>query len=932
MNGDNHQSSPSYRDWKPGRYAVRFERWDPGNARGVRIALHGADPFVAEVAGAAPPVENDYTAIGHSYLKALNDFLGENGGDGLGLPAGWLDALDPELLPKPLRWLPLWPAPDDDGDGIRTPEFPLASWNLERKTSPDPEADPDRTVVLVAAETVPRPDGQRPFSLDFGLRVPMVLRPRPGGGWEVHVRSMTAELPFAPYRSFTEVLAARKLAPAGPDGLLETFAVDRLAEATEAYGADIADRLQMDRELVYEDFRVRWHDEEAPTIAAVEMLGRGTGALRKKPRPVPYAFTVDLVPTADGQTFEPGEPGGARKHLLAANAGPAGVFPDVFPQDPPSWRDMTDLDSDPGAYDWAMRRPTRGDSDLDRYRVPPPGGPEQGMPLDHRHFKVRNCPGYVHGDPDNDAPKHVMVPGGVLLPVRDNDVSALCAFANCSRFYDLVAGFGIDLDTFVVAARPEMQVHYRSGITPGPGRDGQTVNAQVTIEPATAAAFLPEPLRTIEMHLALGELSRARPSIAPSEPAWAQPLGIAASPRWIWHEFGHVLIASRLGDLEFDFAHSAGDAMAAVISDPYSRLADSGGGVAGDFRGMTYPWVFIPRRHDRCVMLGWSWSGTLNRSLLDAPAFQRDGRKGYIGEQILSSTLFRLYRSLGGDTVRADDKPNFALRERASLVTMYLLIQAVRSMAQPPSVAEALETCMEDADTGLTTPLALGGGDGWTGGRARKVVRWAFEAQGMFPPDRRVDHNAPGLAPAVDVYIPDGRPPEEMTGSGPVRHRPGGYVPVSLDWDGERKWQAIGKDLTLFPFRITLGNRGDQPATGLRMRAWFGLASGDPAARDWDMGDRIAWLPAIGPIDLGITIPGHGTVRAAAALEEAAAPAAAAGAAVLLLVEITCADDRANSDPAALLPTAIVDRPPEVPRHVADLVANDNNLGLWTLS
>jgi hypothetical protein len=340
-------------------------------------------------------------------------------------------------------------------------------------------------------------------------------------------------------------------------------------------------------------------------------------------------------------------------------------------------------------------------------------------------------------------------------------------------------------------------------------------------------------------------------------------------------------------------------------------------------------------------LLGWSWSGALNRTLLDAPGFQTEGRKGYISEQILSSTLFRLYRILGGDTQRADESPNFALRERASLITLYLLIEAVRSMAQSPSVAEALEEGMEVADVGLTTPLAFGplsilpapvsgAADAWTGGRASKVVRWAFEAQGLFPPDRNVNHNAPGLPLAVDIYIPDRRPREERTDGGIVHYRSGGYVPVSLDWDGARRWQGDPQALLASPFTVPVGNRGDQPASGLRLRAWLGSANGDPASADWDMEENIVWAFVLGPFDLGIVVPADGLASTEIAIEDALADLGHVQ--VLVLVEISCDDDRANSDPAAMRPTAIADdgAPPTVPRHLADLVANDNNLALWS--
>jgi hypothetical protein len=261
-------------------------------------------------------------------------------------------------------------------------------------------------------------------------------------------------------------------------------------------------------------------------------------------------------------------------------------------------------------------------------------------------------------------------------------------------------------------------------------------------------------------------------------------------------------------------------------------------------------------------------------------------------------------------------------------------------MAQPPSVAEMLEVAMEAADTALTAPLSFAplnprgplkddGADAWIGGRAHKVVRWAFEAQGMFAPDPAIDHNAPGRSMPVDIYIPDRRPHDEAAGSGAVRHRPGGYVPVSLDWDGARRWQADPNALrSQVPPAVTVGNRGEVTAEAVRLRAWWGIAWGDPGEPGWDMKNRIVWLQSYQSPGPGVDVPSDGEAEAVAE-DAGAGPPAAAGTFWLLLVEVTCPDDPANSDPAALLATAIAGMPPRKPRHLADLVANDNNLALW---
>ena len=87
--------------------------------------------------------------------------------------------------------------------------------------------------------------------------------------------------------------------------------------------------------------------------------------------------------------------------------------------------------------------------------------------------------------------------------------------------------------------------------------------------------------------MALADLStRGRKPWNGTKRSSAEPLGIAADARWIWHEIGHVLLTTSVGDLQFRFAHSPGDALAAIVSDPESELATD-----ANWRGATFPWV-----------------------------------------------------------------------------------------------------------------------------------------------------------------------------------------------------------------------------------------------------------------------------------------------------------------------------------------------------
>src|SRR5262249_41035880 len=136
------------------------------------------------------------------------------------------------------------------------------------------------------------------------------------------------------------------------------------------------------------------------------------------------------------------------------------------------------------------------------------------------------------------------------------------------------------------------------------------------------------------------------------------------------------LIAST-GTPEFPFAHSAGDALAAVICDLDSRIGE----LAPAARGVTFPWVQALRRHDRLATDGWAWHGTIYSSVRD----MRDPG-GYLGEQALSSTLWRLYLALGGDAVQGNSNvPDLPARRRAAAYTAYLVVSAIRSLGPSSS-------------------------------------------------------------------------------------------------------------------------------------------------------------------------------------------------------------------------------------------------------
>ena len=133
---------------------------------------------------------------------------------------------------------------------------------------------------------------------------------------------------------------------------------------------------------------------------------------------------------------------------------------------------------------------------------------------------------------------------------------------------------------------------------------------------------------------------------------------------------------------------------------------------------------------------------------------------GYLSEQILSTTMFRAYRSIGGNAASANR------REFAARYMAYLMLQAVgmRNQTNNPSSAADFLLALQTADaTNWTSEGVFGGAYG-------KVLTWAFEKQNL-------NNGAP---PSVDVYIDDGR-------AGEYR-----YVPVH--WATTTIWNRRNPD------------------------------------------------------------------------------------------------------------------------------------------
>ncbi len=395
---------------------------------------------------------------------------------------------------------------------------------------------------------------------------------------------------------------------------------------------------------------------------------------------------------------------------------------------------------------------------------------------------------------------------------RTNEFAAVSAYAHCDAMMRMVELFGFDLRSYFPIL-PIGVVHRAPLRLTAAHYDGKAVAAYV--QALRDEVGKPS---SLEMCFALGDLTDHT----------ANPLGVATDVRWVWHEFSHVLLAASTGDLEFRFAHSAGDALAAIMCDPDSEL--SWDEFAGGWRGLTFPFVASPlRRHDRDVERGWGWNG----SLYDAPPRYPSARDpgGYRGEQLLSSTLFRLYRAAGGDALRPDGTPDRARRRAAARYVVYLIVRAIRSLgdasATPALTASVFASALIDADIG--TQQFSDGLAGRLGGSLHKVVRWAFQQQGLYHSGSG-GRDTPGAPPAVDIFV-------EKNAAGA-----GGYARVN-DWrakpsavclrnaqDGGIGDEAPQAGVGNFLY-VEVGNQGTTDANGVSVDV---LTRHGPEHDKWD--------------------------------------------------------------------------------------------------
>ena len=164
-------------------------------------------------------------------------------------------------------------------------------------------------------------------------------------------------------------------------------------------------------------------------------------------------------------------------------------------------------------------------------------------------------------------------PGSALnFNVRSDNFSAVNAYHHCDKLFRTMQDYGFNVSSYFSSTTFPVPVDHRG--------KGGALNADA---PGNATGNGMGMLR-------FGVLQPG------------QAVGIATSNRVVWHEFGHGLLWDNVSSPNFGFAHSAGDALAAIFNDPGSNEPD---------RGHTFPWINegtpISRRHDRTIAGGWAW-------------------------------------------------------------------------------------------------------------------------------------------------------------------------------------------------------------------------------------------------------------------------------------------------------------------------------------
>jgi hypothetical protein len=139
------------------------------------------------------------------------------------------------------------------------------------------------------------------------------------------------------------------------------------------------------------------------------------------------------------------------------------------------------------------------------------------------------------------------------------------------------------------------------------------------------------------------------------------------------------------------------------------------------------------------------------------------------------------------------------------------------------------------------------------GGAVRKVVRWAFERQGLYAPAGRWPWDAPGLPPPVDVFVEDGRHGEYPYAARWHAGPPDLRVVSPLDAAGADSPPRHGAPSHVF-VRVRSRGGGQSPVTAT-VQAFAAPASAGPPPWRLALDVPEAWVP-LGASRTAVVPPG----------------------------------------------------------------------------
>jgi hypothetical protein len=548
----------------------------------------------------------------------------------------------------------------------------------------------------------------------------------------------------------------------------------------------------------------------------------------------------------------------------------------VFERDPAS---MGSAATVPG------RRPVRNDALLNRHRVVTMRLPAAGDELKTKDFEVRRSAVSDIDAGETDARPGAVWQLGDLDELRSDELAAAQVYLRLKEFFDRRRAYELSnqgKNPFLHPV-PRLVGIPRAQLPRSP--DCKAVNALVRHKEDGQGKFV-----ELQVRFGAAQLTRRTEHVRGASRR-AEPMGLAVDERWAWHEFGHVLVYAATDQLELPFSHGVGDALAAVIGDPDSELHDDPA-----WAGLTYPFVRLNRRHDRPASLGWCFCG--RRSGLRALGGKRPMKlhADYFEEQLFSTALFRLYQSLGGAT--RDDR---ATRWSASDYVVFLIMVAIDKVNPTTLLAADFVKLLIDADkerASFDIEATWPGEDSRPvqrkGGRVGKVIRWAFEQQGLVP-DLPINEVHEGVAPPpkVDVYI---------RARAKIRHD-GGYAPVPLRWREEPQlpWHAEGISVQGAEVVVQVRDRGVAHSEAVTVHAWWAALVGN--------GNPLAWKPLA---------PQNANSDLEFRFEQPKTDGR-----YWVFAEASCKSDASNLN--------VGSKPPSAADELMELVAHDNNCGLALL-